>query len=230
MGMKPKTPLAALASLALMALMAPMALWTSGDVHAQVVMPVMPTPPATQTPDQLAPKTDSPSRPGLLSGRPMAPTVSPEITQTREHLSRQQWVEAADLINAALAKRPRDPQWRFLQGVLFAETGKRQEAISTFELLTEDFPELSEPYNNLAALYVEQNDLQKARLLLERAIQNRPDYALALENLADVYSRLALQTYEKAAGAKQPSPSVGLKLDYMKKMPAIRANRILTNR
>ena len=212
-----------------MASTALMALWTSNGVNAQVVMPVMPTPPAAQMPgDQ--PKTDSPSRPGLLSGRPMAPTVSPEITQTREHLSRQQWVEAADLINAALTKRPRDPQWRFLQGVLFAETGKRQEAISTFELLTEDFPELSEPYNNLAALYVEQNDLQRARLLLERAIQNRPDYALALENLADVYSRLALQTYEKAAGAKQPSPSVGLKLDYMKKMPAIRTNRILTNR
>ena len=134
------------------------------------------------------------------------------------------------MIEASLAKRPRDPQWRFLQGVLFAEIGKRGEAIQTFELLTEDFPELSEPFNNLAALYVEQNELQKARLLLERAIQNRPDYALAYENLADLYVRLAMSTYEKAAKAKQPAPSVKLKLDYLTKTPAIRSTRVLTNR
>ena len=160
----------------------------------------------------------------------MAPSASPELIEAREFIARQNWVEAAERIEAALAKRPRDPQWRFLQGVLFAEIGKRNEAISTFELLTEDFPELSEPYNNLAALYVDQNELQKARLLLERAIQNRPDYALAHENLADIYTRLAIQSYEKAAKANQPSPSVRLKLDYLINMPAIRATRILTNR
>jgi Flp pilus assembly protein TadD len=160
----------------------------------------------------------------------MAPSASPELIEAREFIARQNWVEAAERIEAALAKRPRDPQWRFLQGVLLAEIGKRNEAISTFERLTEDFPELSEPYNNLAALYVDQNELQKARLLLERAIQNRPDYALAHENLADIYTRLAIQSYEKAAKANQPSPSVRLKLDHLINMPAIRATRILTNR
>jgi tetratricopeptide (TPR) repeat protein len=114
--------------------------------------------------------------------------------------------------------------------VLFAEIGKTAEAISVFELLTEDFPELAETYNNLAALYVDQNDLQKARLLLERAVQNRPDYALAHENLADVYTRLAVSAYQKAAKSNQPSPSVRLKLDYLNKMPAMRSSRILTNR
>ena len=171
-----------------------------------------------------------PTSPGLMPGRPTAPTASPELIAARELISRQQWTEAADLIEASLAKRPRDPQWRFLQGVLFAEIGKRGEAIQTFELLTEDFPELSEPFNNLAALYVEQNELHKARLLLERAIQNRPDYALAYENLADLYVRLAMSTYEKASKAKQPAPSVKLKLDYLAKTPAMRSTRVLTNR
>jgi len=160
----------------------------------------------------------------------MAPTVSPDIAATREHLGRQQWAEAAELIEANLAKRPRDPQWRFLQGVLFAEIGKRSDAIQTFESLTEDFPELSEPFNNLAALYVEQNELHKARLLLERAIQNRPDYALAYENLADIYVRLAMSTYDKASKAKQPAPSIKLKLDHLSKTPAIRPSRVMTNR
>lgn len=171
-----------------------------------------------------------PPRSGLMPGRPMAPAVSPDITEARELIANQKWSEAATLIESRLAKRPRDPQWRFLQGVLFAETGKRAEAISVFELLTEDFPELSESYNNLAALYVEQLELNKARLLLERAVQNRPDYALAHENLGDIFTQLAIQSYEKAAKSNQPAPSVKLKLDYLLKTPAIRASRVTTSR
>lgn len=171
-----------------------------------------------------------PPRTGLMPGRPMAPAVAPDITEARELLAAQKWSEAATLIESRLAKRPRDPQWRFLQGVLFAETGKRAEAISVFELLTEDFPELSESYNNLAALYVEQRELNKARLLLERAVQNRPDYALAHENLGDIFTQLAIQSYEKAAKSNQPAPSVKLKLDHLLKTPAIRAARVTTSR
>jgi tetratricopeptide (TPR) repeat protein len=197
-----------------------LAIFAAGSADAQTS--------ATPLPGTPAPST-SPS-PGLMPGRPMAPTVSPDIAATREHLGRQQWAEAAELIEANLAKRPRDPQWRFLQGVLFAEIGKRSDAIQTFESLTEDFPELSEPFNNLAALYVEQNELHKARLLLERAIQNRPDYALAYENLADIYVRLAMSTYDKASKAKQPAPSIKLKLDHLSKTPAIRPSRVMTNR
>lgn len=200
-----------------------MALMAGAEIGlAQTPPPAVPAPPPAGSAEA--------ARPGLMPSRPMAPAVSPEITKTRELISKKEWREASELIDSALAKRPRDPQWRFLQGVLFAETGKRAEAISVFELLAEDFPELSETYNNLAALYVETNELQKARLLLERAIQNRPDYALAHENLADVYTRLALQAYERASMAKQPSPSIKLKLDYLRAMPAIRSSRVLTNR
>lgn len=185
------------------------------------------------TPLQAQPTTNptgTPAKAGLMPGRPMAPEVSAEITKARDLLARRQWQDANDLITATLAARPRDPQWRFLQGVLFAETGRRIEARSTFELLTEDFPELSEPYNNLAALYVEEGDLQKARVLLERAIQNRPDYALAHENLADIYARLAIESYERAAKANQPAPSVDAKLKHLRQTPALRDARITTNR
>ena len=177
-----------------------------------------------------APSGAGQSSPGFLQGRPMAPAASPELIEAREMIARQKWAEAGERIEAMLAKRPRDPQWRFLQGILFAEIGKRNEAITTFERLTEDFPELSEPYNNLAALYVDQNELHKARLLLERAIQNRPDYALAHENLADIYTRLAIQSYAQAAKSNQPSPSVQIKLDHLLQTPAIRTTRPLTNR
>ncbi len=174
--------------------------------------------------------TGTPAKAGLMPGRPMAPEVSAEVTKARDLLARRQWQDASDLITKTLASRPRDPQWRFLQGVLFAETGRRIEARTTFELLTEDFPELSEPYNNLAAIYVEEGDLQKARTLLERAIQNRPDYALAHENLADIYTRLAIESYERAAKSNQPAPSVDAKLKHLRQTPALRDTRVTTNR
>lgn len=169
--------------------------------------------------------------PSLFPGaRPLAPAASPELLEVRSNILAKRWTEAANLIEAQLEKRPRDPQWRFMQAVLFAEIGKRNEAITVFELLTEDFPELAEPYNNLAALYIEGGELHRARLLLERAIQNRPDYALAHENLGDVYARLAKQSYLQASKSRQPAPSVGIKFDYLDKMPALRSTRVLTNR
>lgn len=169
--------------------------------------------------------------PGLFpGGRQAAPAASPELIEARSMILDKRWTEATKLIESQLEKRPRDPQWRFLQGVLFAETGKRNEAITVFELLTEDFPELAEPYNNLAALYIEGGELHRARLLLERAIQNRPDYALAHENLGDVYARLAIQAYENSNKARQPAPSAGIKRNYLEKMPALRSGRVLTNR
>jgi tetratricopeptide (TPR) repeat protein len=176
-------------------------------------------------PAALAQTPDTPK-----AGRPTAPATSPEITQTRELIADRQWAAATKKIDQALAKRPRDPQWRFLQGVLLAETGKATEAISVFERLTEDFPELAEPYNNLAALYVDQNELQKARLLLERAITNKPEYALAHENLGDIYTWLAIAAYDKALKGTQPAPGVKLKLDYLQKTPALRQQRITTVR
>lgn len=199
-------------------------LFLSGLVYLTAILPL---PLIAQTTTGVS---GTPAKAGLMPGRPMAPEVSADVAKARDLLARRQWQDAGDLITATLASRPRDPQWRFLQGVLFAETGRRIEARATFELLTEDFPELSEPYNNLAAIYVEEGDLQKARTLLERAIQNRPDYALAHENLADIYTRLAIESYERAAKSNQPAPSVDAKLKHLRQTPALRDARVTTNR
>jgi len=87
---------------------------------------------------------------------------------------------------------------RFLKGVLQRNAGKQTEAIATFIKLTEDYPTLSEPYNNLAVIYAGQSQFDKARAALETAIRTNPGYATAHENLGDVYVRLASQTYSKA--------------------------------
>lgn len=97
-----------------------------------------------------------------------------------------------------LAATPKDPQLRFLRGVAQADSGKQGEAIATFTQLTQDYPELPEPYNNLAVLYAGQNQLDKARTALEMAIRTNPSYSTAHENLGDIYAKLAAQAYNKA--------------------------------
>ncbi len=97
-----------------------------------------------------------------------------------------------------LSTKPRDAQMRFLKGLILTEKNKQTEAITVFTKLTEDFPELPEPYNNLAVLYASQGQYDKARNALEMAIRTHPSYATAHENLGDVYAKLASQSYDKA--------------------------------
>jgi len=106
--------------------------------------------------------------------------------------------EAMVKADAYLSTKPTDPQMRFLKGVIQRNSGKQAEAIATFTKLTEDYPELPEPYNNLAVLYAGQSQFDKARAALEMAIRTNPSYATAHENLGDVYARLASQAYNKA--------------------------------
>ena len=97
-----------------------------------------------------------------------------------------------------LVGKPRDPQMRFIKGVIQTEAGKPADAIATFTQITQDYPELPEPYNNLAVLYAGQSQFDKARAALEMAIRTNPSYATAHENLGDVYAKLASQAYSKA--------------------------------
>jgi tetratricopeptide (TPR) repeat protein len=109
-----------------------------------------------------------------------------------------QLAEAQTKADQYLAGKPRDPQMRFIKGVIQTEAGKPADAIATFTKITEDYPELPEPYNNLAVLYAGQSQFDKARAALEMAIRTNPSYATAHENLGDVYAKLASQAYSKA--------------------------------
>jgi tetratricopeptide (TPR) repeat protein len=100
---------------------------------------------------------------------------------------------------------------RFLKGVIQTEGGKHSDAIATFSKLTEEFPELPAPYNNLAVLYAGQSQFDKARAALEMAIRTNPSYATANENLGDVYAKLASQSYSKALQLDSGNPPVAPK-------------------
>ena len=126
--------------------------------------------------------------------------------------------EALAKADQYLASKPRDPQMRFLKGVIQTEAGRPAEAISTFNKLTEDYPELPEPYNNLAVLYAGQSQFDKARAALEMAIRTNPSYATAHENLGDVYAKLASQAYSKALQLDASNTGVQPKLALIREL------------
>jgi tetratricopeptide (TPR) repeat protein len=117
-----------------------------------------------------------------------------------------------------LSGKPKDAQMRFLKGVIQRDAGKSSDAIATFTKLTEDYPELPEPYNNLAVLYASQSQFDKARAALEMAIRTNPSYATAHENLGDVYAKLASQAYNKALQLDSANTAVPPKLALIREL------------
>ncbi len=123
---------------------------------------------------------------------------------------------ALDKVEVFLKVQPRDPQGRFLKGLIYTEQKRVPEAIQMFTGLTEDYPELPEPYNNLAVLYASQGNYDKARSALELAIHTHPSYATAYENLGDVYAQLASRSYDKALQLDKSNTSAQVKLSMVK--------------
>lgn len=120
--------------------------------------------------------------------------------------------------NAALAVQPKDAQARFTKGMILIEQKKLPEAIQIFTGITEDFPELPEPYNNLAALYAMQGNYDKAKAALELAIHTHPTYGTAYENLGDIYAQLARRSYDKAFQLDKTNAGAQSKLALVKSL------------
>jgi tetratricopeptide (TPR) repeat protein len=123
---------------------------------------------------------------------------------------------ALEKVDVFLKAQPRDAQGRFLKGLLLTEQKRVPEAIQIFTGLTEDFPELPEPYNNLAVLYASQGNYDKAKSALELAIHTHPSYATAHENLGDIYAQLASRAYDRALQLDKNNNTAQVKLSMVK--------------
>jgi tetratricopeptide (TPR) repeat protein len=106
--------------------------------------------------------------------------------------------EAIVAIDKELGVNPRNVQLRFVRSRIQIEMGQIDLAKKTLLEITQQFPELPEPYNNLAVLEAQSGDLDQAKEYLELALKVQPSFATALENLGDVYTGLASRSYGKA--------------------------------
>lgn len=139
-----------------------------------------------------------------------------EVQEINQQFRRGDLNGALQRANAYLANNPKDAQARFLKGLILAEQNKSAEAIQVFTALTEDFPELPEPYNNLAVLYAAQNKYDEAKNALEMALRSHPNYTTAHENLGDIYAKLASLSYDKALQLDPNNPTARAKLGLLK--------------
>jgi len=171
----------------------------------------------------MLPPFSLPRLPALLAGLLIGAVsfqvnAAADIPDIQRLLKQGQYPQALDEADAYISAKPKDPQGRFLKGVILSEMNRTNDAVSVFTKLTEEFPELPEPYNNLAVLYAQQKQYEKARTALEMAIRTHPSYATAHENLGDLYAKLASQAYDKALQIDSSNSTAQTKLSLIREL------------
>ncbi len=157
----------------------------------------------------------------LLASLLIAPCVvaqSDDYQEASRLFRAGQQAQALERVDNFLKGNPKDARARFLKGLILTEQNKPADAIKLFTSLTEDFPELPEPYNNLAVLHASQGQYDKARAALEMAIRTHPSYATAHENLGDIYAKMASQAYDKALQLDKSNAAAQTKLELIKEL------------
>jgi tetratricopeptide (TPR) repeat protein len=149
----------------------------------------------------------------LLSSSAAFADENEEVAKLYKQGNLAKALEQADVY---LATRPKDAQMRFQKGLILTEQNKIADATRIFSSLSEDYPELPEPYNNLAVLYASQGQYDKAKLALEMAIRTHPSYSTAHENLGDIYAKMASQAYGKALQLDKGNTAAQTKLAMIK--------------
>lgn len=126
--------------------------------------------------------------------------------------------EALVRADAALAANPKDAPLRFLRGVLLMELGRHDQALDAFAAMTQEYPDLAEPYNNLGVLRSMRGEYDQARLAFEAAVRSSPHSAIAQENLGDIYAVLAGQAYARAMLIEPANATASRKLALIRQM------------
>jgi len=159
----------------------------------------------------------------LCAGLPMPSRAATaeelgEVTRLQRSGQTAAALERADRV---LAAQPKDAQMRFLKSVILVDAGRSAEAQTILQQLVQDYPELAEPHNNLAAIHAAAGDYGKARAELEETIRLNPNYAPAHENLGDVHALLAAQSYARALRLEPASATLPRKLALVRQLTAI---------
>ena len=148
--------------------------------------------PAAKTPVPNAPTLGTPPPNSALSGRG-------ELIQRAERaLRRGDVAQALDLAEQQLKLQPDSLSAAFVRAVALAELKQTDRALAAFTALTQQFPHVAEPYNNIAVIFAERGDFSAARSALEQSLAANPDSATVHVNLGDVHAALAAQAYERA--------------------------------
>ena len=140
------------------------------------------------------------------------------LDQAQSLINSGQYQQALTVLDSHLKQAPQDAEARFTRALVLVKLGREDDALKAFSDLTRDYPQLPEPYNNLAVLYAQRGDYEKSRDALEAALATHPSYATAHENLGDIYAALASAAYNRALMLDQDNGVVRQKLRLLEQM------------
>ena len=148
-------------------------------------------------------------------------SASSAVQEAQALINQGQFDQALQRLDSHLSAAPQDAEARFTRGLVLVRLNRNDDAIKTFSELTRDYPQLPEPYNNLAVIYAQQGDYEKARDSLEAALATHPSYGVAHENLGDIYAALAAAAYNRALTLDQNNPSARAKLNLINQLDSL---------
>ncbi|MFM0740321.1 tetratricopeptide repeat protein [Paraburkholderia xenovorans] len=149
---------------------------------------------------------------------PTGPAVRDNTPEIDASITQKNWQASLTQLDARIASNPHDAQAKFKRATVLAHLNRDDDAIAAFTELTQLYPELPEPYNNLAALYAKHGQYTEARAALETATKVNPGYGLAYENLGDLYLRMANEAYRRAQGLGKASATTTQRLADIQKI------------
>lgn len=147
-----------------------------------------------------------------LASTAIKPAWADDEAEVRGLIAKGELAAALQRTEKAAAARPDDAQAGFLHGVVLMDLLRDGEALAVFIRLTQRYPELPDPFNNIALLHARSGQLELARQALESALRNDPGHRTARANLGQVHLMLAVQAWETAAAGAPQDPALQRKL------------------
>ena len=121
-----------------------------------------------------------------------------ELQAVRVLLQAGEYLTALVLLEDLNVLRPCDADLLLLLARVYEATGETDTAISVYQTLISNFPNLPEPYNNIAVLYAARGKIEKAKELLIRGLSTNNSYRRLQKNLSTLYVVEAAEAYRRA--------------------------------
>ncbi len=128
------------------------------------------------------------------------------VDNLRALISGKNYSRAIETGERLLGNQPQWPDVQFLTAYAYQLNKQTNKATAMYQQLISQHPELPEPRNNLAMIYLEKGDYDAASKLLVEAINTHNSYATAYQNLSRIYTGIASEAYRRALSeSKEPA-------------------------
>lgn len=127
------------------------------------------------------------------------------MDQLQDEIAKQNFRQAAFIGSEIVKNQPNNLQARFLTALALQNSDQIHQAEFHYTHLIKTHPELPEPRNNLAVIYLELGKHDEAAGLLIASLNTHPSYATTWKNLSDLYKGMASDAYRKALGEEKPA-------------------------